>query len=76
MTITVHAIWDDDAGVWSASTTDIDGLAAEAATLDELRPKVLAMLADLIELNGSPSTDPEIAVHFETLKQAGLAKHF
>ena len=34
------------------SSADIDGLATEAATLEELRDKVLSMVAELAELNG------------------------
>ncbi|MFY9875785.1 MAG: DUF1902 domain-containing protein [Rhodomicrobium sp.] len=43
--ILVRADWDDDAKVWVASSADIDGLATEAATLEELRDKVLGMVA-------------------------------
>ena len=49
--------------VWVASSADIDGLATEAATLEELRDKVLVMVAELAELNGLSSDLPEIPVH-------------
>lgn len=61
--IIVKATWDDEASVWVAETTDVPGLAAEAATLEELRLKVLAMIPELIELNGLHSDLPEIPVH-------------
>ncbi len=61
--ILVRADWDDDAKVWVATSSDIDGLAAEAATLEELRDKVLAMVGELAELNGLSSDLPEIPVH-------------
>jgi hypothetical protein len=61
--ILVRADWDDDAKVWVASSADIDGLATEAATLEELRDKVLVMVAELAELNGLSSDLPEIPVH-------------
>ena len=64
--IIVRANWDDEAGVWVASSTDIDGLAIEAATIEALEPKVLAALGDLIELNGIDSDLPEIPVHIMT----------
>ena len=64
--IIVRASWDDEAGVWVASSTDIDGLAIEAATIEALEPKVLAALGDLIELNGIDSDLPEIPVHIMT----------
>ena len=30
--LTVKVLWDDDTGVWSASSADVAGLAIEAAT--------------------------------------------
>ena len=50
-TIIVRADWDDEANVWFATSTDVDGLAAEAATLEALRAKVLTMVVELMELN-------------------------
>lgn len=64
LSIMVRAVWDEDANVWWASTSDIHGLAAEAPTLEELNAKVLAMLADLIEANGFDSELPEVPVYF------------
>jgi hypothetical protein len=61
--ILVRAEWDDEAKVWVASSSDIDGLATEAATLEELRVKVLAMVEELAELNGISSDLPEIPIH-------------
>jgi predicted RNase H-like HicB family nuclease len=62
-TIIVRADWDDEANVWVASSSDIDGLATEAATLEELRAKVLTMVVELMELNGEQSDLAEIPVH-------------
>jgi hypothetical protein len=53
--IVVQATWDDEADVWVATSTDIDGLVVEAPTLDVLEGRVLAVLDDLIELNGLPA---------------------
>jgi Domain of unknown function (DUF1902) len=61
--ILVKAEWDGEACVWVASSEDVPGLAAEAPTLEALRPKVHAMIADLMELNGLTSTLAEIPVH-------------
>ena len=62
-TIIVRADWDDQANVWVATSSDIDGLATEAPTLEALRDKVLTMVAELMELNGEQSDLPEIPVH-------------
>lgn len=64
ITIIVRSMWDDEAQVWVASSSDIAGLATEAATFDDLRSKVLVMLSELLELNGEPSSLPELPVHF------------
>ena len=61
--IVVHANWDDEAGVWVATSNDIAGLAVEAETQGELQVKVRAALEDLIDLNGFDSDLPEIPVH-------------
>lgn len=62
-TIVVRADWDDEADVWVASSTDVAGLAVEAATLEALNEKVMSALCDLIELNGDGWDGPEIPVH-------------
>ena len=62
--IIVRALWDEEARVWVATSSDIDGLAVEADTLEVLEPKVLAAISDLLELNGTASDLPEIPVHF------------
>lgn len=64
VSILVRATWDDEAKVWVAETSDVQGLATEAPTLEELRNKVLAILPELFELNGFKSDLPEIPVHF------------
>ena len=61
-TIIVRADWDDEAKVWVATTTDIRGLAVEAATFDLLREAVTGAIADLIEENGFDTDLPEVAV--------------
>ena len=63
LSIVVRAFWDDEAQVWVATTSDIDGLSVEAETMELLRIKVLDALSDLMELNGETSNLPEIPVH-------------
>ena len=60
----VRATWDGDARVWVATSTDIGGLAVEAETHEALTEKVVAAVADLIELNGIDSDLPEIPVRY------------
>lgn len=47
----VIAQWDDEAGVWVATSEDIPGLVTEAASLDELLTRVLAVAPELLEDN-------------------------
>lgn len=65
--IVVRATWDDGAGVWVAKTDDLEGLAIEAETLDELTKDVLAMIPKLIERDGSKSELAEVPVHIVTV---------
>ena len=46
VSIIVRAGWDDEAEVYVAATTDIEGLAVEAPTVEELRTKVLAIIPE------------------------------
>lgn len=63
ISIIVRAIWDDEAKVWVASSSDIDGFATEAETLEALTEKIYAILPELLELNGAPGRLREIPVH-------------
>lgn len=47
----VQAIWDEDAGVWSASSEDISGLAIEADSIESLAAKAGDAIVDLLEMN-------------------------
>ena len=47
----VRAEWDDEAGVWYVSDSDLPGLVAEAETVDALREKVIARAPELAALN-------------------------
>ncbi len=61
--IIVKAEWDPEAAVWVAYSDDVPGLAAESPSLEALRPKVLDMIADLIELNDLDFNSKDIPVH-------------
>ena len=47
----VTAQWDNEAGVWVATSDDIPGLVTEAATLDELLKRIAAVAPELMEDN-------------------------
>ena len=61
-TIIVRAEWDDEAKVWVATSDDV-GLATEAETLEALRPKVIGMIVELLELDDADYSGlPEIPI--------------
>jgi hypothetical protein len=60
--LVVHAIWDDEAKVWVATSEDVPGLATEAASWDVLVPKVQAMVPELLDVNGYADGDLDVPV--------------
>jgi len=47
----VMARWDDEASVWVTTSDDIPGLVTEAASLDDLLKRVIAVAPELLEDN-------------------------
>lgn len=62
--IVVRANWDAEAGVWVATSSDVDGLALEAETVDALYDKVSGALSDLLELNDGAGFDRHYDIPF------------
>lgn len=52
----VHALWDEEARVWVASSDDVPGLATEADTTEALVQKLKTLIPELLELNGQMPT--------------------
>lgn len=50
----IRAEWDDEAGVWVATSDDVPGLATEANTLEALSAKLDVMVPELLDANGYP----------------------
>jgi hypothetical protein len=48
----VQARWDTEARVWVAVSDDVPGLAAEAASLDQLFQELTVLIPELLALNG------------------------
>ena len=55
--LSVQAQWDAEAGVWVASSDDVPGLVAEAASLDELFRELQSLVPELLALNGMSDGD-------------------
>jgi predicted RNase H-like HicB family nuclease len=45
----IHALWDEEAQVWVAESTDVPGLCTEASTLELLSQKIQIMIPELLE---------------------------
>lgn len=50
--IQVRALWDPEAHVWVAESSDVPGLATEAETMEQLIAKLHAVIPELLEANG------------------------
>ncbi len=51
MEYTVKLLWDEEAGVWVATSEDIPGLVLESGSFDALLERVRFAAPELIELN-------------------------
>jgi hypothetical protein len=60
----VHAVWDDEARVWVASSDDVPGLATESETAEALVEKLRFLIPELLSLNGRTVAKP---ITFELL---------
>lgn len=61
----VRADWDPEAEVWVATSSDIPGLATEAANLDALTEKLRGLIPELLEANQLLGGDQPEAISFE-----------
>ncbi len=48
----IYAQWQTEAGRWVASSSDINGLTAEAGTLAALEERLEKIVPDLMSING------------------------
>jgi predicted RNase H-like HicB family nuclease len=69
--LVVHAVWDEEAHVWVATSDDVPGLATEAATSEELVQKLKAMIPELLSENGYPDSDEDIPFQLQS-QMAGV----
>ena len=49
----INLIWDNEAGVWVATSNDIPGLVLESGSFDALIERVRFAVPELLELNNS-----------------------
>lgn len=63
--VVVHAVWDEDARVWVATSDDVPGLVTEADTAELLEAKLKVLIPELLIENGliARSERQEIPFH-------------
>jgi predicted RNase H-like HicB family nuclease len=59
----IKAVWDDEAGVWVASSEDVPGLSTEAETLELLIKKLKIIIPELLHANDITLPDHPISFH-------------
>jgi len=70
--ITITAHWDDEAGVWLATSPDVNGLVVEADTWAGVIEEVRLVLPDLLELSGEP--DETVSLTFRAEERLEIAR--
>ena len=65
----VTAEWDDEAGVWVATSDDVPGLVTESATLELLVEKLRVMVPEMLELNGVLPPEQAAAAPFRLVAE-------
>jgi len=72
--LTISADWDEEAGVWVATSEDILGLVTEGETLEELRRKLSDQVPELIAENGL-AEGADASATIEIVARQRLAVH-
>jgi predicted RNase H-like HicB family nuclease len=65
----VHAEWDEEAGMWVATSDDVPGLVTEGATLELLVEKLRVMVPEMLELNGVLPPEQAAAAPFRLVAE-------
>ena len=68
----VTLTWDNDAGVWIATSDDIPGLVLESGSFDALLERIRFAVPELLELNGSDKSVISLAFVSERHERIAL----
>ena len=66
----IKLIWDNEACVWVATSTDVPGLILEGGSLDSLIERFKVAVPELLELNGDAST---VTLSYSDRREVSLA---
>lgn len=70
-TVIVRAFWDDEAGVWVATSDDVPGLVLEAPDTDTLEAEIKQIVPQMLALNHADFS-PHAQVPIELLQQSNF----
>jgi predicted RNase H-like HicB family nuclease len=56
----VRAEWDEEAGVWVATSEEVPGLATEGKALERLIEKLKVMIPEFLDANGAAGLEYEV----------------
>ena len=72
--LVVHAVWDDEAKVWVATSDDVPGLVTEAETTEQLIEKLKVMIPELLEENGL-AVEKEVVFSLRAEREEVVYRH-
>lgn len=73
--LVVIAKWDDEAGVWVATSEDVPGLVTEDKSLDNLMRRIQAVIPELLEDNAHLIDEDDALSLFEMCIESPLTRH-
>ena len=68
-----EVLWDDEAKVWYTSETPIQGVLAEAPTLDELSEKLSVIIPEVLEIRNENYGKSKLPIMMKAFREYGNA---
>ena len=72
MDYVVKFTWDNEAGVWIATSDDIPGLVLESGSFDALIERVRFTVPELLELNGTAPAPVQLRMVSERCERIAM----
>ena len=68
----IKMLWDEEAGVWVATSDDVPGLVLESGSFDALLERVRFAVPELLELNSDTHSEMFLTFSSERLERIAL----
>ncbi len=75
MTYLIHAQWDQEAEVWTATSDQVPGLAIEAETMEKLVKRLREVVPELVQLNQTTQAGEEIVFQLHSERREVIQPH-